>query len=310
MTVDQIVKFYRDAGPMMFQKESLLPRLRSLYTADPLRKMLQKAFGERTIGAAYLHCLLIVIRNATTDSPWPLSNNPLAKYNARERPNCNLKIPLWKPVRASTAAPVYFPPEIIGWDENDPAKTFYFVDGGVTPYNNPEFLTFRMTTLPHFGLSWPVGERNMVLISVGTGSARQSGKDLDARGQLVTGNLSRLPGVLMGGSAVDQDINCRTIGRCVFGRPIDRELGDMIPRYDDPLQGKVIPLEEDCKRQFLYARYNPSTDAEGLKELELGSMNSDHVQQLDDVEHLDQMQRVGRAYAEKFVNMSLFEPYF
>ena len=72
-------------------------------------------FGERTLGADDLcSLLLIVTRNATTDSPWPVSNNPFAKYNDRTRKDCNLQIPLWQLVRASTAAPVYFPPEIVG----------------------------------------------------------------------------------------------------------------------------------------------------------------------------------------------------
>jgi hypothetical protein len=34
------------------------------------------------------------MRNHTTDSPWPVSNNPLAKYNQRDRADCNLNLPL------------------------------------------------------------------------------------------------------------------------------------------------------------------------------------------------------------------------
>jgi uncharacterized protein len=37
---------------------------------------------------------MMVMRNHTTDSPWFVSNNPDAKYNSRERPDCNLKLPL------------------------------------------------------------------------------------------------------------------------------------------------------------------------------------------------------------------------
>jgi hypothetical protein len=35
------------------------------------------------------------------------------KYNLVKRPDCNLRIPLWELVRASTAAPVCFSPEVI-----------------------------------------------------------------------------------------------------------------------------------------------------------------------------------------------------
>ena len=210
-------------------------------------------------------------------------------------------------MRASTAAPVYFPPEIVEWDKDDPAKTFFFVDGGVTPYNNPAFLLFRMATLPQYRLNWLTGEDRLMLISIGTGSAAAVSPDLNARGQLVPANVAHLPGVLMGGAAIDQDINCRAIGRCVFGEPIDREVGDMIPRRGDPLKGGVVPLEEDCGRQFLYARYNPDVSRGGLDALGLNKIDPDHVQALDQIEYINEMQSVGREYAAKFVDMTPFQ---
>jgi patatin-like phospholipase len=307
-SVQELIDFYIEAGPLMFEKTSLIGRLRSFYQADPLRKKLNSVFGERTLGDADLRSLLLIVtRNATTDSPWPVSNNPLARYNDRDRPDCNLQIPLWQLVRASTAAPVYFPPEIVEWDAHDPAKTFFFVDGGVTPYNNPAFLLFRMATLPQYRLNWPTGEDRMMLISVGTGAAAAVSRDLNARGQLAPVNAAHLPGVLMGGTAIDQDINCRAIGRCVFGELIDSEIGDMIPRQGDPLKGRVVPPEEDCGRQFLYARYNPDVSRSGLDALGLNKVDPDHVQALDQIEYISEMQSVGREYAAKFVDMTPFQ---
>jgi uncharacterized protein len=116
-----------------------------------------------------------------------------------------------------------------------------------------------------------------------------------------------LPGVLMGGAAIDQDINCRAIGRCVFGQTINREVGDMIPRRIDPLRGQVIPWTEDCGRQFLYARYDPSVDAEGMNALGLGHISPADVQAMDNVDHLEEMRQVGRAYADKWVDMKPFQ---
>ena len=93
----------------------------------------------------------------------------------------------------------------------------------------------------------------------------------------------------------------------MFGEQIDRELGDMIPRRPDPLNGDVIPLEEDCGRQFLYARYNPDVSRDGLDALGLKEINPDHVQALDQIEYINEMQSVGRNYAAKFVNMKPFQ---
>ena len=307
-SVQELVDFYVEAGPLMFEKTWLLGRLRSFYQADPLRRKLNEVFGDRTLGAEDLRSLLLIVtRNTTTDSPWPVSNNPLARYNDRNRADCNLQIPLWQLVRASTAAPVYFPPEIVEWDKDDPAKTFFFMDGGMTSYNNPAFLLFRMATLPQYRLSWPTGEDRMMLISIGTGAAAAVSRDLNVRGQLAPINAAHLPGVLMGGAAIDQDINCRAIGRCVFGEQIDREIGDMIPRQGDPLKGSAVPLEKDCGRQFLYARYNPDVSRGGLDALGLNTIDPNHVQALDQIQYINEMQSVGREYAARFVDMTPFQ---
>jgi hypothetical protein len=307
MRVQELLDFYVEAGPMMFEKRFLFRRPRSLYDADPLRKKLQDILGDRNLGAVDLRCLLLAVtRNATTDSPWPVTNNPFARYNDTARADCNLNIPLWHLVRASTAAPVYFPPEILPWDPHDPDKAFLFVDGGVTPYNNPAFLLYRKAALPQYRLNWPTGENKLMLISVGTGSAAHLDKDLDERGHLIPGDVARLPGVLMGAANIDEDINCRAVGRCVFGAPIDRELGDMIPRRPDPLNGNPVPVDEDCGRGFLYARYDPDVTAAGFLPLGLTDIDPGEVQSMDAVEHIDKMRRVGRTYAERFVDMTPF----
>ena len=113
----------------------------------------------------------------------------------------------------------------------------------------------------------------------------------------------------MGGANIDQDINCRTVGRCVFGAPIDRELGDIIPRRPDPLVGDPVPPSENCGRAFLYARYDPDVTRAGLNQLGLTEIQPRHVQAMDAVEYLDEMRQVGRAYAERFVDMRLFRAF-
>lgn len=134
MSVDELFAFYRDAGPEMFERTRFLKRLNSLYRNGPLEQKLKHVFGESTdLRPAHLKTLLLVVtKNVTTDSPWPVSSNPDAKYNASSRNDRNLCIPLWKLVRASTAAPIYFPPEVVERVPGDDTKTFVFVDGGVT----------------------------------------------------------------------------------------------------------------------------------------------------------------------------------
>ena len=88
MSVAEILNFYEDAGAEMFTKANLLKRLRYKFESEPLALKLQDVFGAgTTFGSDTLRTLLLlVMRNATTDSPWPLSNNPYAKYNDARPP--------------------------------------------------------------------------------------------------------------------------------------------------------------------------------------------------------------------------------
>ncbi len=305
MSTGELLAFYQQTGPAMFDKAFLLQRIKNLYKSEPLAGELRKTFSkvdngkprDRTLAPEDLCCLfLAVTRNVSTDSPWPISSNPFAKYNQRERKDCNLQIPLWQLVRASTAAPIFFPPEVLQWDPDDPSKTFVFVDGGVTPYNNPAFLLFRMATLAPYKLAWKTGEKNLLLISVGTGAAPTLDGDILSPQKNAVSNLAGLPGALMYGAQVDQDINCRTVGRCVHGAPIDRELGDLIHRDE---AGVAIPIDQDLGRAFLYARYNAELTRGGLDALGLPDIDPEQVSKLDSVQFIPQLRRVGRKIGDE-----------
>lgn len=299
MSAQALSDFYIATGPKMFEKAFILERLRHLYKKEPLTEELKKTYGQKTdLGSTKLKCLLLVVtRNVSTDSPWPISSNPFARYNHPARKDCNLQIPLWQLVRASTAAPVFFPPEILQWDPKDATRTFLFEDGGLTPYNNPGFLIARMATQEPYGLSWKTGENNLLVISVGTGSAAKLDSDMSGKNAL--SNLVNFPGALMYGAQIDQDINCRTIGRCVHGAQIDRELNDLIPRRGAGDERKPVPLSEDLGRAFLYARYNAELSQEWLAERGLGKVDPAQVAQLDSVEHIPDLIRVGKVLAKE-----------
>ena len=301
--------FYKEVGPAMFEKSFILQRLKNLYKSEPLANKLKEVFGADTLlDSDKLKCLLLVVtRNVSTDSPWPISSNPFAKYNDPNRKDRNTKIPLWKLVRASTAAPVFFPPEIVEWDPDDPSKAFMFEDGGLTPYNNPAFLIARMATHPAYRLGWKTGEYDLLVMSVGTGSAPKVDADVYGGGKNAFSNLVNFPAALMYGSAVDQDINCRVIGRCIHGgeydkevraceTAIDSEIGDLVTRGDD---GLPASLTDDSGRQFIYARYNAELSSKWLKKRGLGNIDPATVAQLDSIEHMDDLVKVGQALAKE-----------
>lgn len=301
MRVSDVRDFYVDSGPAMFEKTRLIQRyFRNKFhdekLAAKLRDVIQSKTGDplATLGHDALRTyLMLVLRNATTDSPWPVSNNPAAKYNDSTRPDCNLGLPLWQLVRASTAAPTYFPPEVVAVGTQE----FIFVDGGVTMYNNPAFQLFLMATVGQYKLGWPTGEDKMLLVSLGTGTAANANESLQPGEMNIIYNASSLPAAFMYAAANEQDLLCRVFGKCLHGAQIDREVWDLIGERG---QGPVTP------KLFTYMRYNADLSRRGLDDRGLNHLQPEDVQQMDSVEHIPQLQEVGRAVAKE-VNVEDFE---
>lgn len=307
--VEKIAKFYEDSGAEMFDKASILRRFRYKYEDDKLAALLKSALGaETTIGDASIKTLLmIVMRNATTDSPWPLSNNPRAKYNQTARDDCNTLLPLWQLVRASTAAPTYFPPEsvVVG------KRRFVFVDGGVTMYNNPAFHLFLMATLEPYQVCWPTGEKEMLVVSVGTGTSPNANTDLAPGEMNLVYNASSIPSALMFAASNEQDFLCRVFGRTLCGEHLDREIGDLLapakPLPDGRIPGPVNP------KLFTYLRYNAELTREGLDALaasaqtNLSDVQPEHVQKMDSTDHIAELKRVGKAVGDAKVKVAHFD---
>ncbi|MEM6932233.1 MAG: patatin-like phospholipase family protein [Pseudomonadota bacterium] len=297
-SVAEIETIYVDEGPEIFKKKSLFSWLlggtRHFYAPEALTSRLKREFTEHTIAELQASGqlptdkhLLVVTRNATTDSPWPISTNPKAKYNDLKRSDSNLNLPLWRLVRASSAAPTFFPPEELQWDPENDKSAFMFEDGGVTPYNNPSQIVFRMATEPAYRCGWPTGEDKMMLVSVGTSYAYRTLDGMNKGGENILKTASTIPSELMRGIAVENDIACRTLGRCVAGGKIDSEIGTMIPGP-----------KEKTNRAFLYARYDLETDADSLDELGLGDIDPASLT-LDNIDAIPDMVRLGRKLAEQ-----------
>jgi len=303
--VERILDFYLEAGPAMFDKAGLLRRFRYKFEDEQLAALLQRQLGTgATLSDPRLKTLLmLVMRNATTDSPWPVSNNPRAKYNAVDRDTNNSKLPLWQLVRASTAAPTYFPPESIRIG----SREFIFVDGGVTMYNNPAFQLFLMATVAPYNVCWETGERNMLLVSIGTGTSPNANANLAPGDLNLMYNASSIPSALMFAASNEQDFLCRVFGRTLAGDELDREVGDLIGPADPLPEGRIPgPVHP---KLFTYMRYNAELTLKGLADIGITDVLPDHVQQMDSVEHIKELQKVGRAVAKKKVRPEHFQDF-
>ena len=310
LSVDEVRDFYLAGAAVMFKRAPLFKlwyyrHLDGALSAQFREVLRHRETGaDRTLGDDSLRTLLLlVMRNATTDSPWPISNNPFAKYNARGIDGCNLELPLWQLLRASTAAPTYFPPQVIQIG----TQSFTFVDGAVTVYNNPAFILFLMATLPEYQLGWEMGEDEMLLVSVGTGVLSGDAKRLDPKQMTLLYNLKSIPSALIDAALNEQDLMCRILGRCRFGDHLDSEVKDLI--IDDDVASRT-GLGPFAPKKFTYVRYNPSLTAAGLRELGLDAVRPKDVQRLDSSKFTAQLMDLGRRYARRLdlAHLGPFDP--
>lgn len=182
-SVADVKAFYFGMGPKVFKRPWLsLPYLKPRFDADNLAAILKDILGDRELQTEELRsALAIIAKRIDTGSPWVLTNNPRQKYwehryNEKgeiERVG-NRFYRLRNVVRASTAAPYYFAPqrmEIFQHAKGDRLEGL-FVDGGVSPHNNPAWQLFMLAGIHAYGFNWPLGEDNLLVISVGTGWVR------------------------------------------------------------------------------------------------------------------------------------------
>jgi hypothetical protein len=207
---EQVKHFYMKLAPYAFKRQRwAIPILQAKFDARGLRKQIEDVVGQRLLSSTDLvtgYC--VITKRMDTGSPWIISNNPRAPYWEDGKDYIgNKHYPLVNLVRASTAAPHFFDPELLPIvhtetlpDEvakplNQPwlARAFHallqkiglrkrvkidtnnyglFVDGGVTPHNNPALALFQLTTLAPFGIKWPTGPERLTVISLGTGTYR------------------------------------------------------------------------------------------------------------------------------------------
>jgi len=294
-SADEIRSFYHANAPKMFRKAGLVQRFaRAKFVREAIAAKMREVFGADTrFGTEDMQSLLlIVLRNASTDSPWPLSNNPRALFNAADLPDCNLNLPLWQVVRASTAAPVFFPPERVRLGSRD----FVFVDGGITPFCNPAFLLFRMATLAPYNLGWKAGEKDILLVSVGTGSRPDADLGLVPESMTLWYHATKTTPAMIYATVCEQDLLCRMFGKCLVGDPIDLEVGDLLD--------VGTPGEQHL---FTYLRYNAELTDEGFERIGVTGVDPAAVRGLDKVSAMGDLQRVGVAAAERAVDGRHFD---
>lgn len=264
MSVGELQTLYRKLANTIFQTKGLFPAFAGLLSAkfptDPLTEALRGQFGDTTLGGAEIKTgLMVMSKRFDTGSPWVMHNHPRGKYfspapGSDARPNSEL--PLWQIVRASTAAPHYFEPERIQVASAVTGKPIdgAFVDGGVSPHNNPSLQALLLASLGGYGWNWELGEDQLLVVSVGTGYVEPR-EPVDKAMKMPAAELAlRSLALLMDDCSWLVQTLMQWMGRSPTNWKIDSEVGDI---GGDSFAGK---------KWFQYLRYDAQLSASWLNE--------------------------------------------
>jgi hypothetical protein len=329
----QVKDFYLRLAPFAFKRQRWrVPLLQAKFDARGLRHQIEEVVGDRVLQSTDLitgYC--VITKRMDTGSPWILSNNPRAPYWESTTGDIgNKDYPLVNLVRASTAAPHFFDPELLPISQNkamlpdDVAKPLnvpwparavrallrrlgigrhaeidtrtygLFVDGGVTPHNNPSLALFQMATLGPFNIKWPTGPKHLTILSVGTGTYRPR---LSYQ-SLGFARFTKLAFHALISMMTDAEMLVLALmqwmGECPAPWPINSEVGTLAAEL--PPGGKM----------FRFLRYDVRLEKDWLAR-ELNYDVSDdtlaRLRGMDDPATVHELYKIGRMAAEKQVKI-------
>ena len=304
-SVAEVERRYLELGRRVFERSMFRQGfLRAKYDEAKLIEELKTLLGAKvTLGSDDLKTgLLIVTKRLDSGSPWPLGNNPRGRYYERSADSgaiANADYPLWQVVRASTAAPAFFDQErlTIIEETGKAPVTGEFVDGGVSPFNNPSLQALMYATLEGYRVGWPVGADKLLLVSVGTGARDPSVKPSSiAAGHAVKSLVS-----LMDDCAALVETMLQWMSSSPTARVIDSELGDL--RHDLVASTPLLS----------YLRYNVELSPDRVRELDPTLTNPAAVENLtamDDPNNMDVLRKLGGLAAQRLVRAEDFASNF
>lgn len=297
--------FFLKFGNEIFTKAFLPVRMWHSYPSAPLEKHLKDLLGESTtLGSDKLRTqILIVAKNVTLGNEWFFSNNPRNKFYKN-----NASIPLWQVVRASTAAPTYFPPQSIDIvDDAGKGRTYEFIDATVSGYKNPALQLFLEATVPEYGSGWPAGAEKMLLLSLGTGFNSNTVEAGKALGYQLLDWLPYIMGEMMNGTDRQLNVLMHLIGK----RPrLSASTAESVSTLADEDALERLSNSSDARKLLTYQRISVGLTRQRLDQLGLNDVDPLKVHQLDAVDQITNLQRIGAAVAKEQVEMTVLKHFF
>lgn len=300
MPVTDVQALYNQLGPEVFKQPRLhIPLLTPKFPAAPLRQLLNERLGSDTTLDSNRVCtgLMVMTKRLDTGSPWPLHNHPNDPYAAQ-----NGALNLAEIVRASTAAPTYFEPEPVDiHSRNGTVTKGAFVDGGVTPFNDPALQLLMQTAIEGYGFGWKQGADEILLISIGTGTSKQLFSTNRVMGMTAAEQGLRSLQSLMDDCARVNQTMLQCITHCLTPWNIDRVVLDM---RNDSQNGPKLAT---------YVRYNVLLDPTWLQDKLKLTYAPDvlaQIAQMDNPKNLEQLGKLGKDAAAEQVKPEHFPSRF
>jgi hypothetical protein len=296
MSVDRLKQLYRELGDSVFvsrfwKRGILAPK----FPSGPVQQALDAQLGADTTldSDRILTGLMIMTKRLDTGSPWPLHNHPDARYASQDG-----KLRLSHAVRASTAAPTYFEPEDIEISSRDGTVVKgAFVDGGVSPFNDPALQLLMLAVLDGHGFRWRPGRDNLLLISLGTGTYKKTFTSEELERMVAAEQGLRSLQSLMDDCARLNQGMLQWLTNCLTPWQIDRS---------------VQKMEIDSKggpQLATYARYNVFLEP-GWMKTEVGidrtAANLAKIAEMDDPANMDELAQIGQIAAKEQVKPEHF----
>jgi hypothetical protein len=208
--VDEVIALYKEMIPNIFYRTNFLQGISSKFDSSAFSTAIDKVIGDflersgrdrNDIASLRMNSpllqtgLAIAAKRIDTGSVWVLTNNRQAKYwDANSKlwrahlveqksteffPNSDYE--LRTIVRASASAPFYLDGVELKISKDEIG---HFLDGAVSPFNNPGQELFLMTALraegpgwndeqiSPYGFNWRTGADNLMMLSLGCGAWR------------------------------------------------------------------------------------------------------------------------------------------
>ena len=236
----RIRDFYLERAAQFFRRKRWWRIGRApIFDCDGLEAEFRREVGDITLGDPALQTLLaIIIKRFDTGSAWIVNNIPTSPYfddppDGSFRGNRHFQ--LARLLRASTAAPLYFSQELI--ELGPDGQIGVFMDGGLSPYNDPSLALLQLAGMRAFGLNWRLDAESMFVLSVGAGRARQRIATAKASGMRPYRALPKALGAMMRASEQHSLTMMEWMGTSPAPSPINSEVGTL---ESDTLGGKPL----------------------------------------------------------------------